>query len=280
VKTANPFCAAAALFCLAACLDDRPVVSPGNLVDPNAILADDTLLTRMDSVRIELGEPGDSGNAEVIWNGKLRRMGDLPIRIVSDRNTSLLYVYGYVRGGGECLRETYAGGALITRALSCPIGPRSDPDGPVPALSAFPMRASIGDSIAFQATTTAAPGKLIRCFWDHDGDGIFDTPPAYLMSGGACKSEWAYPKPGHYASVVKMENDSGAVGYDSIAVDVLLDPPMADAGPDTTVPPGGFLYLTGKASDSLGDVIRMDWSGPGIEFSTVPTTTTMTLPIP
>jgi hypothetical protein len=56
----------------------------------------------------------------------------------------------------------------------------------------------------------------------------------------------------------------------TVKVTVLLDPPWADAGEDTTVPSGGLVLLHARGEDGHGPVVYRAWSFEGGPFRPVP----------
>lgn len=70
----------------------------------------------------------------------------------------------------------------------------------------------------------------------------------------------AFPLPGTYQPTFSVMNDQGTWISASTRLSVILDPPWAEAGRDTTVAPGGMVRLQGAASDSIGRILGTEWN--------------------
>jgi hypothetical protein len=67
------------------------------------------------------------------------------------------------------------------------------------------------------------------------------------------------PEPGRYTIVVEAEDASGVVWKDSLAVQVLRDPPAAHAGRDAVSRTGTPVRLTGRGEDRFGKIVQYAW---------------------
>lgn len=124
---------------------------------------------------------------------------------------------------------------------------------------------SIKDLVSFRAKVEAADADLKSYAFDVDGDGKPELEGALAGKAQDLKLERAFANPGKYDVSLKVEDQSGKTATGQARVTVLLDPPSADAGKDTSVAAGARVNLHGRASDSLGKIQQLEWkigSGP------------------
>jgi hypothetical protein len=124
---------------------------------------------------------------------------------------------------------------------------------------------SIKDLVSFRAKLEAADADLKSYTLDVDGDGKPELQGPLTGKAQDLKLERVFAAPGKYDVSLKVEDQSGKTATGQARVTVLLDPPKADAGKDTSVAAGARVNLHGKASDSLGTVQLLEWkigSGP------------------
>jgi hypothetical protein len=130
---------------------------------------------------------------------------------------------------------------------------------------------SIGDSLRLQVTAQdlSLPTPLwLR--WDVEGDGRWDDSLRPKTDVRAWTFGFRHRRVGKYATAVQAVLSSGAVASLRVHVEVLLDPPVADAGRDTTVPLGGVIQLHAGGTDGFGPIVRREWSLNGGAFWSVP----------
>ena len=109
-----------------------------------------------------------------------------------------------------------------------------------------------GDSIAITATGTDN-GAVVKYVWAKNGTVYSDT-----TDSGALKVAW--PGLGREVVRVKAIDDDGLVSSpDSCVVIVTLDPPVPDAGQDTTVSINDIVELHGSATDGFGYIASWAW---------------------
>lgn len=111
---------------------------------------------------------------------------------------------------------------------------------------------SINDTINFHVTATDSDGIINRYYWNFRDAGVslFDT-----TDNERC--DHAFPSSPVICTVTVSVSDSfGLTGSQSVTVKVLLDPPIADAGHDTTVMAGTLYTLHGSGTDSLGRIVK------------------------
>jgi alpha-tubulin suppressor-like RCC1 family protein len=111
---------------------------------------------------------------------------------------------------------------------------------------------SINDSITVTATGTDN-GKVMKYVWTKNGTTYSDT-----TDSGSLKVAW--PDIGRKVVRVKaMDNDGVVSTPDSCIVTVLLDPPVPNAGQDTTVSINDTIRLHGSATDGFGHITSWAW---------------------
>lgn len=156
----------------------------------------------------------------------------------------------------------------------------SDPALPVIAsVQPGDTTVSIRDSLAFTAQITSRTG-LKSYAWDLDGDGKADA--SGLLSGlsGVATAGRVFPDTGAHALSLKVSDAQGGTTERRITVTVVRDPPVADAGADTTVAAGARITLRGKASDRLGRVAKTEWKIGAGEYAVASPETSFTAPAP
>lgn len=104
---------------------------------------------------------------------------------------------------------------------------------------------------------------------DADGDPlsfawVLFPPPgslAVLSDPAAVMPTFVADLPGSYTAVLIVNDGSEDSAPDSVTVSTLNSPPVADAGPDQTVPLGALVLLSGAgSSDPDGDDLTFAWS--------------------
>lgn len=117
---------------------------------------------------------------------------------------------------------------------------------------------SIKDSIAMTAKVHDVDGKVAFVAWDYDGDGLFDDSIAVGDSVATVARGHRYIDAGNYKAVVRAVDDAGKGRNDTVHVKVELDPPTADAGPDTTVLVNSKVKISAKGSDKFGTIAKRE----------------------
>ena len=111
---------------------------------------------------------------------------------------------------------------------------------------------SINDSITITATGIDN-GKVVKYFWAKNGATYSDT-----TDSGSLKVAW--PDTGRrVVRVMAIDNDGVVSAPDSCVVTVLLDPPVPNAGQDTTVSINDTVRLHGSATDRFGYITSWAW---------------------
>ncbi|MDB5051710.1 MAG: cell wall/surface repeat protein [Fibrobacteres bacterium] len=117
---------------------------------------------------------------------------------------------------------------------------------------------SIKDSVPLHAKVRDLEGKVAWIGWDFENDGKFDDTLKTNDSTFDFKSGHRYPKQGTFFAMLRALDDNGKVRLDSVKVTVLLDPPVADAGKDTTVIAGTPVNFHAYGKDSLGAIAKRE----------------------
>ncbi len=118
---------------------------------------------------------------------------------------------------------------------------------------------SINDTIAFSVSARDSNGIRARYYWDFGAN----SPPRFdTTDSGKCSH--VFPKTPQPCTVsVAVFDSTGAVGGKSVVVNVVLDPPVANAGRDTTVRGSAFFTVLGSGTDRYGKIVmyRFDTNG-------------------
>lgn len=123
---------------------------------------------------------------------------------------------------------------------------------------------SIKDSVPMAAKARDGDGRLALLAWDYDGDGRYDDSLAVSDAEGDADAEAEYragaryAEAGAYQVVFRAVDEAGKAKTASFAVRVELDPPVADAGPDTTVGVGSLLRVSALGRDGLGAIAKRE----------------------
>lgn len=117
---------------------------------------------------------------------------------------------------------------------------------------------SIGDSLAFAAKASSL--VVLKNFsWDFESDGTLDEAGLLSDTAATIATGKLFPSAGIFTITVKVGDELGGTANKQVVVTVEKDPPLADAGKDTTVPAGTRVNLHGKATDLLGRIVKKEW---------------------
>jgi hypothetical protein len=112
---------------------------------------------------------------------------------------------------------------------------------------------SIGDRINLHGSGADRFGSIVKWEWELDGAPVTD----------ASGPDYAFTAPGvprqAFRCVLRATDDDGQVGSDTLFVSVVLDAPVAQAGPDTLVSVNDSIILAGKAVDGFGSISKYEW---------------------
>ncbi len=127
---------------------------------------------------------------------------------------------------------------------------------------------SIKDSIPFWAQSASSDGQVRLISWDYDGDGAQDDTLSVNETSLTFRGGHRYNLAGVYKLALKVTDNSGRTVKDSARITVKQDPPKALAGADTLVFTGTKITLHAKGMDSLGVIVKKEWSIAGANFVT------------
>lgn len=126
---------------------------------------------------------------------------------------------------------------------------------------------SIKDTVRFAAAVSEFGAGALRGYaWDYDGDGAADDSLALSGMKQSIQGLHVYQDPGTFHVTLRVTDSAGTKAQGSLTVTVKLDKPVADAGADLAVPAAAAVNLAGKATDSLGRIVKMEWSIAGAAF--------------
>lgn len=121
---------------------------------------------------------------------------------------------------------------------------------------------SIHDSVSFSATASLDSGSLKEYAWSYAGaSGATEYGAAAALHGKSAgiSGGHRYAEAGIYQVVLKVASDSDSIAIGRLNVQVLQDPPTADAGKDTAVYPLATVKLRGLGKDRLGSIVKTEW---------------------
>ena len=195
-----------------------------------------------------MASPHAAGVAALVWaNGTLADLnGD---GAVNNRDVRLL-LQQTADDLGAAGRDPHYGYGLVDADESAP-GPEANQ--PPVADGGGPYRGTEDEPVAFDGTGSSDPdGDSLTYTWDF-GDGATGTGPTPTHAYGAG---------GEYTVTLTVFDGRGGVASDitTATITEVDDPPVADAGPDQTVPLGQEVTLDGSASfDPDGSITAYDW---------------------
>jgi len=132
---------------------------------------------------------------------------------------------------------------------------------PPMAYAGVDLDVQVGTLVTFNGTGFDHDGQVVLYEWDFEGDGIYDFE---AEDDGTVVHE--YQDIGRYKASLRVTDDDGAQGFDSIYVNVSSgsnSPPLAVAGYDTVVTEGVLLRFNGYGVDTDGTITRYEWDFEG-----------------
>lgn len=127
---------------------------------------------------------------------------------------------------------------------------------------------SIKDSVLFTAQAASADGQVRSIVWDYDGDGAQDELLNVNETSLTFRGGHRYTVAATYKLALRVTDNSGRTVRDSAKITVKQDLPKADAGADTLVFTGTPITLHAKGIDTLGQIVKKEWSIAGSPFVT------------
>ncbi|MEO7427192.1 MAG: hypothetical protein ABI036_18535, partial [Fibrobacteria bacterium] len=154
-------------------------------------------------------------------------------------------------------------------ASGTPVTP--PPNGSAPILAAFPAdtAVSIGDSIRLPAEAYDADVDLAGYAWVCDSVGR--PKDSASLAGGRVKIPYgrSFAEAGMHRCVLKIWDRQGKSATAKVNINVLSDPPVANAGQDTIVGVETAIRLHAMGSDGFGPVVYREWKIGSGEFARV-----------
>ena len=117
---------------------------------------------------------------------------------------------------------------------------------------------SIKDSISLIAKVKDFEGKVAGCAWDYEGDGKFDDSITTNDSVVDFVFGHRYLTAGNFNAILGVKDEQGKSRRDTVHIKVILDPPVADAGNDTTVMAGTLVNIQAKGTDKYGSIAKRE----------------------
>jgi hypothetical protein len=117
---------------------------------------------------------------------------------------------------------------------------------------------SINDVLTLEVTVRDAEGKVAVVGLDFDGDGKRDDSVKVDDSVATLKATHKFVKVGKHTIIVIATDDAGKSSIDTMLVGVLLDPPVADIGPDISIIAGSPVAFTIKGTDRFGPITKRE----------------------
>ena len=125
-----------------------------------------------------------------------------------------------------------------------------------PSANAGPDRAvEEGEIVTFNGTATDPGADTFVFEWDFDYDGLFFDLD---VTGQTVTTTFA-SVPANYVVALRVIDDDGGVGLDTVLVTVGNSPPTADAGGPYVGAEGNPIVLTGSGTDPDNDPLTYDW---------------------
>jgi hypothetical protein len=138
-------------------------------------------------------------------------------------------------------------------------------DAPVVKASLANPEVSVSDKVALNAKISQAFGSIARYEWDFGNTGTF------VPSSTGDTNVTVPAVPGVFLCIARVTDDDGNRSADTLGIKVVLDPPVAIAGRDTTVTISDSVALHGMGSDKYGRIVKWEWNiGTGGQFVEAP----------
>ncbi len=230
----------------------RVTVEPRELFPPHASAGADTTSTAGQGVVFN-GSGNDSDGVIVLYEWDFDGDGAYDWQ---DPNTAFA-IHAYQNPGtyNACLRVTDNDDETGEDCRQVDVAPRPNnlpvadggPDKPLEVQ---------GVQAYFHGTGEDSDGAVVLYEWDFDGDGSFEYSSA--ENGDAF---YTYSATGAYSAVLRVTDDRGGKGSDTLFVNVAANkPPVANAGQDQTVAAGENVHFNGAGSrDPEGAISKYSW---------------------
>jgi hypothetical protein len=215
--------------------------------------------------------------------------GEVLIAIYGYRNGQLIFSQGRNYDGATQRVLSIADtipvlqGAVVATAPSTPVKtdtvavtkPPVNPPATTP-VDAIPPKivsatvettVSIRDVVPLSVHIDNGMKKMSFIGWDFESDGKIDDS-LKSPTGTIFTAKPRFAEVGEYRCrfVVRAANGQTET---TMEIHVVLDPPTAEAGEDTTVAPGGIVLLHALGEDGFGPIVKREWSFDGAPFRSV-----------
>jgi len=190
--------------------------------------------------------------------------GDGKFDYTSTESGDAKHTYTTVGAYTAVFRATDNEGATAEDTLTVTVNPEPEVNMPPTADAGEDMMAVVNQVVYFNGTGYDTDGYITLYEWDYDGDGIYDDS-SFLDGYG----EYTYYTPGTYRAKLRVTDDKGAYGVDTVTVTVKAEnrAPVAKI-----TSPKGSSYTTedvilfdGSGSyDPDGDDITFTWTADSI----------------
>jgi PKD repeat protein len=117
---------------------------------------------------------------------------------------------------------------------------------------------SVFDQIPFGGEAEDSDGAVERYEWDFDDDGGYD-----YSSTASAETVFTYLSQGVFSARLRVSDDGGKQSDSTVEVTVLLDPPVVDAGVDTTVVINTPVTFAAAWEQQFGTVTMVKWDFEG-----------------
>lgn len=146
-----------------------------------------------------------------------------------------------------------------------PASPKPSRHAPILVSMPWDTLVSIKDAVPLPVEATDADGDLAGYAWDC-GDG--KPSDSASLSGGSAKFKVikAYADSGTRVCTIRVWDKEGYSAQGKVKIHVVLDPPMARAGKDTTVAAGAMINLHAYGEDGMGPIVFMEWKIGDAEY--------------
>ncbi len=253
VKTRIPYICITFLIALF-CARENPLFDPN--ANPHGIpvvsAGNDTIVSINDTIRLS-GEVVDDGEIERYeWN-----INDEGFVEVSKIDTIIIAPKIPYQAYKCSLRVADDGGRFGVDTVTITILQ----DIPTAIAECNTHEASINDSIILNGSATDKYGYITKYEWDAGGTGTF--------VGGAIDDSIISVKTSNspitsFDCILRVTDDDGNHGYDTVSVTVVLDPPVPMATCNSSeVYVNDSITLMGSASDKYGYIIKYEWDPGG-----------------
>jgi len=155
-------------------------------------------------------------------------------------------------------------------STTSPSNPTTTPAASLPQVLSLKgdSLASINDVVSLTAQVKAGGSRLTFAGWDYNSDGVIDDSVSGLPQGTQFIGKPRYANPGEYRCQFVIRTALGQA-IAARTIKVLYDPPVADAGEDTTVTAGTTIYLHARGSDGFGPIVKREWQIGDADFVAV-----------